>query len=78
VVSVLHPESDSTPDIPSECICTGWCPEDFGDEHYCRYCGGLDIYDPCPRVGFGCGANGNTDRCDCCSDEEWASAGGAA
>jgi hypothetical protein len=59
------------------CTCTDSCPEAFGAEHPCAYCGtALGVYDPCPRVGFGCGANFEAGDCDCCTDEQWNAAGG--
>ncbi len=47
------------------------------DERGCVACRRLDIYEPCPNLGFLCG-EGRTaaDRCDCCTDEQWAAAGG--
>jgi len=70
------PDDSLTHAAETECRCTNWC----GDpgEAGCCYCNHTDVYAPCPVVGFGCGTGGNTRRCDCCTDEEWAAAGGAA
>jgi hypothetical protein len=54
------------------CTCTDYCPE---SDNPCAYCKTLDIYDPCPVIGFGCGTGGNDRRCDCCDDDQWAAAG---
>lgn len=58
------------------CTCTNWCGE--APDAGCCYCNHMDIYMPCPVVGYGCGmgATAATVRCDCCSDAEWAAASG--
>ena len=60
---------------PDECICTDWCSESYADNP-CAYCRELDIYEPCPVVGFGCGfgATLQSGPCDCCTPEQWAAA----
>lgn len=69
-------EAGMSADEPDSCICadTG-CPESDSPCPWCRE--NLDIYDPCPVIGFGCGTAGNTTRCDCCTDAQWIAAGGA-
>lgn len=41
---------------PVVCVCTDSCPESWEDNK-CAYCRELDIYDPCPVIGFGCGSD---------------------
>ncbi|HWO60244.1 MAG TPA: hypothetical protein VNO31_09445 [Umezawaea sp.] len=53
------------------CTCTTDCPEDPA-ESSCPVCRERDPYDPCPVVGFGCGAG-----CDCCTPEQQRAADGA-
>jgi hypothetical protein len=43
------------------------CPED-PSENDCRVCQDLDIYAPCPQIGYGCGWS--EEPCDCCTDEQ--------
>lgn len=48
---------------PEACTCTNHCPEDYS-ENRCPYCRELDIYDPCPVIGFGCGTDcGDDEHC---------------
>lgn len=47
--------------IPADCTCTDQCSENYEDND-CKHCRSVDIYDPCPVIGFGCGAD--------CDDEE--------
>lgn len=45
------------------CICTNECDE-VPEQNDCAYCRALDIYDPCPVVGFGCGSDcGDDEHC---------------
>ncbi|KQR01471.1 hypothetical protein ASF74_07860 [Arthrobacter sp. Leaf145] len=46
------------------CTCTTDCSE-HPEENPCYHCKDLDIYAPCPVIGFGCGGN-----CDCCTPEQ--------
>lgn len=67
---------DAAADIPEGCICTDYCTED--ESNPCPHCRAMDVYDPCPVIGFGCGmgateANG---KCDCCTPEQWSAAMG--
>jgi hypothetical protein len=60
------------------CTCTRQtrCEEDRS-QNLCPVCRRLDIYQPCPHLGFGCGEAASTgDRCDCCTPEQWAAAAG--
>lgn len=50
---------------PEACTCTNHCPE---SDNPCPHCSRLDPYDPCPVVGFGCGAS--CDDIDHCSPEQ--------
>ena len=66
---------------PAECTCTDFCPE---SDNPCIYCRKLDVYDPCPVIGFGCGTGGvikpgdlNHDS-DCCTDAQLLAAAGNA
>lgn len=56
----------TTESAAAPCICTDSCPEDDND---CPHCRTLDIYDPCPVVGFGCGECGDVDD-PCCTPEQ--------
>jgi hypothetical protein len=49
---------------PEACTCTDWCSDDHS-LITCPHCLTLDVYDPCPVVGFGCGSG-----CDCCTPEQ--------
>lgn len=54
------------------CICGTEAQERCTDDHsqnFCPYCRGLDIYDPCPRQGFGCGSVPDVE-CDCCTPDQ--------
>jgi hypothetical protein len=69
-------------DDEAKCTCTGatGCAED-AEFNNCPVCEFLDIYEPCPRLGFGCGMGSDmsgTEQCDCCSPEQFAAAGRAA
>ncbi|AOZ64649.1 hypothetical protein SEA_ROSIEPOSIE_98 [Arthrobacter phage RosiePosie] len=55
---------------PKGCTCTNHCPE---SDNPCPHCRGLDIYSPCPVVGFGCGDCGDVED-PCCTPEEQAAA----
>lgn len=45
------------------CTCTNWCSDDKS-LITCPHCLTLDICDPCPVVGFGCGLGcGDDDHC---------------
>lgn len=60
---------------PEGCICTNECDE-VPEQNPCAYCRGLDIYEPCPITGFGCGSV--DDSCDCCTPQQKAAAAGDA
>lgn len=68
------------PEVACRCdiLCTGdLSPTDLPDpSNWCRHCGHMDAYDPCPRTGFGCGTSGG-EPCDCCTPEQWKNAAGA-
>jgi hypothetical protein len=45
------------------CVCTNWCSDDKS-LITCPHCLTLDVYDPCPIVGFGCGLDcGDDEHC---------------
>lgn len=46
------------------CSCVDFCSDDHSLID-CGHCKSLDVYDPCPVVGFGCGSG-----CDCCTPEQ--------
>jgi hypothetical protein len=46
---------------PSDCNCIDYCPE---SDNTCPHCTLLDLYEPCPVVGFGCGSScGDDEHC---------------
>lgn len=55
--------------LKTGCICGNWCSDDVSLLD-CNFCKSLDVYDPCPVVGFGCGIG-----CDCCTPEQQKAAG---
>jgi hypothetical protein len=55
------------------CTCTDYCSDDVSLID-CPHCKTLDMYDPCPVVGFGCGSVPDQD-CDCCTPEQRKAAG---
>ena len=52
--------------VPCTCTSETGCPEERGDDHPCPRCGWLDVYLPCPTLGFGCWPN----ECECCTPEQ--------
>lgn len=59
--------------IPADCTCTDHCPESPSDNQ-CAHCRKLDIYYPCPVIGFGCGLDCGDD--EHCTPEQQAAADG--
>jgi hypothetical protein len=55
------------------CTCTDYCSDDVSLID-CSHCKTLDVYDPCPVVGFGCGSVPDVE-CDCCTPEQRKAAG---
>lgn len=46
-----------------DCTCTNFCSDDHSLID-CSHCKTLDVYDPCPVVGFGCGTDcGDDEHC---------------
>lgn len=53
----------SAANVHADCTCTNFCSDDASLID-CPHCKTLDIYDPCPVVGFGCGTDcGDDEHC---------------
>lgn len=66
LVQAIHERKAATD--PASCTCTDWCSDDVSLID-CLHCATLDVYAPCPVVGFGCGSVPDQD-CDCCTPEQ--------
>ena len=64
------------------CICTAVNPCAEGERTGCPICDHLDIYEPCPQLGHGCGLGGLVKPGDpwhestCCTDDQLLAAAG--
>ena len=62
--------------MSTECVCgtpkQPLCTDDVAMND-CLHCKDIDMYEPCPNQGHGCGSG-----CDCCTPEQQASVDEAA